>query len=183
MTTIATTLNEGASPGEQAVCIRVAAQIGRRQSQRTDKGELLADLPEVNAGETTCHFGASKAGFSSTKTCRQAKSVVEQGAPNVVAATFSFAESTVRRWMNAAERCVAKSEVTSVLKRVVPLQMAEAITAFLGSRLDDAPPSPSRHQAHARTGQPADGESPAHERAEVIPLTPAPVPCQKEHTR
>ena len=67
-------------------------------------------------------------------------------------------------------------------------QMAEAIAAFLGPRLADAPPSPPRHQAHERTGQPADGESPAQQRAEVISLTPSPVTCQpvtcqKEHAR
>ena len=62
-------------------------------------------------------------------------------------------------------------------------QMAEAITAFLGPRLADAPPSPPRQHGHARSGQPADGESPARQRAEVTALTPSPVPCQKEHAR
>jgi hypothetical protein len=57
-------------------------------------------------------------------------------------------------------------------------QMAEAITAFVGPRLADAPPSPPRQHGHERSGQPADGESPARQRAEVTALTPSPVPCQ-----
>ncbi len=68
-------------------------------------------------------------------------------------------------------------------ERIKARTVAEAITAFLAPRLADAPPSPPRQHGHARTEQPADGESPARQHAEVIALTPSPVPSQKEHAR
>jgi hypothetical protein len=45
-----------------------------------------------------------------------------------LAQTFPFSERTAQRWMNAAQRCGSKSEVTSVLKSEV-LQRTAAGTA------------------------------------------------------
>ena len=67
-----------------------------------------------------------------------------------------------QRWMSAAERYGAKSEVTSVLKSEVLLLFAPpSIPADVRDEIE----------ARATAGE------------KITPLTPSPVPCQKEHAR
>jgi len=75
----------------------VEEELGKRQGQRTDLasdgqesllGELSVNLPEVPKGKTT-ELAAEKAGFGSDKTYRDAKTVVEKAAPELVQAMDS----------------------------------------------------------------------------------------------
>lgn len=72
----------------------VEATLGQRQGQRTDLasenqpewlGELRRNLDEVPQGRTD-EIAAKKAGFGNKDTYRQAKTVVEHAAPELVAA-------------------------------------------------------------------------------------------------
>ncbi len=60
------------------------AELGDRQGRRTDL-ELRENLPEVKKGRTE-EIAAQRAGFGNYKTYEQAKQVVDQGAPELVAA-------------------------------------------------------------------------------------------------
>ena len=83
------------TPSERvAIAKAIEDEIGNRRGQRTDlksedQGELLAaepvaNLPEVEAGKRTRDIAAEKAGFDSTTTYRQAKTVVEHAEPELV---------------------------------------------------------------------------------------------------
>jgi hypothetical protein len=69
---------------EAAQKAAVEVQIGSRQGQRTDV-ELPAEKPEVEAGKETREQAAQKAGFGGRETYRQAKAIVENGAPELIA--------------------------------------------------------------------------------------------------
>ena len=78
----------------------VEAELGKRQGQRTDLvnegqesllGELSVNLPEVPKGKTT-ELAAEKAGFGSDKTYRDAKTVTEKAAPELVSAVFCWGQ-------------------------------------------------------------------------------------------
>lgn len=65
----------------------VEAEIGKRQGQRTDK-EHPVNIPEVQGLETR-EIAAKSAGFASRNSYAQAKTVVDTGAPELVAAMDS----------------------------------------------------------------------------------------------
>ncbi len=67
-----------------AIGREIERQIGSRQGQRTDK--LVQNFAEVPAGTKTRDLAADRAGFGNAETYRQAKSVVDKGHPDVVAA-------------------------------------------------------------------------------------------------
>src|SRR3954467_4418201 len=62
----------------------IRERIGKRQGQRTDR--LLDARPEVPAGTATREHAAKSGGFDSDHTYRQAKAVVERGAPELITA-------------------------------------------------------------------------------------------------
>lgn len=62
----------------------IEAEIGKRQGQRTDL-EPVDDGPQVK-GQKTREIAAGKAGFASDRSYRDAAKVVDQGAPELVAA-------------------------------------------------------------------------------------------------
>ena len=75
------------TPSERvAIADAVRAEIGSRQGQRTDRTGLPENVPEVSTRRETRVIAAHKAGFGNETTYRQARTVVERGAPNVVAA-------------------------------------------------------------------------------------------------
>jgi hypothetical protein len=75
------------TPSERvAIAEVVRAEIGSRQGQRTDQAQPVDRGPQVGPGEKTRDIAAQKAGFDSSRAYRLAKTVVERGAPNVVAA-------------------------------------------------------------------------------------------------
>lgn len=79
------------TPSERvAIGLAVEAELGKRRGQRTDLvgGELSVNLPEVPKGKTT-EIAAGKAGFGSDKTYRDARTVVQQGTPELVEAMDS----------------------------------------------------------------------------------------------
>lgn len=69
----------------QASAPVVRAQIGSRQGQRTDR--LVDKYPHL-AGVKTREVAAEKAGFGNSKTYEQARTVVQQGVPELVEANF-----------------------------------------------------------------------------------------------
>ena len=66
-----------------------------RQGQRTDiqPDELVENFPQVDHGQKTRVIAAKQAGFGNETTYRQAKRVVDQGAPELVAAVDAGAVS------------------------------------------------------------------------------------------
>jgi ParB-like chromosome segregation protein Spo0J len=79
-----------------AILAAIEEKIGKRQGQRSDLDEkeklvrrdeqLQEPVPEVTKGQQTRDFLAQKAGLGSGKTYQQAKKVVEEGTPELVAA-------------------------------------------------------------------------------------------------
>jgi N6-adenosine-specific RNA methylase IME4 len=86
------------TPSERVAIARaIEDALGKRQGKRTDRAaetsgqaELLAEPPqdfaEVRPGQETRDFAARKAGFGNRETARQAASVVDKGAPELVEA-------------------------------------------------------------------------------------------------
>ncbi len=74
-----------------AIGLAIETELGKRQGQRTDLAgvELVDNYPQVETGQKTREIAAQKAGFGSEFTYRQAKTVVQQGAPELVAAMDS----------------------------------------------------------------------------------------------
>lgn len=69
----------------------IEEEIGNRQGERTDKidgeAQLVGNCPQVPpAGEKTRDFSARKAGFKSTDEARRVRTVVNNGAPELVEA-------------------------------------------------------------------------------------------------
>jgi N6-adenosine-specific RNA methylase IME4 len=58
-------------------------RVGKRQGQRTDL-QLPQNFGEVPKGKETAEIAATKAGFGNVETYRQAKAVVDKGAPELV---------------------------------------------------------------------------------------------------
>ncbi|KJU83883.1 ParB-like nuclease domain protein [Candidatus Magnetobacterium bavaricum] len=75
-------------PEKVAIGQALEAEIGNRQGQRTDK-ELPQNFVEVTRGKETLEIAAELAGFGNKETYRQAKSVVEHGTPELIAALGS----------------------------------------------------------------------------------------------
>ena len=95
------------TPSERvAIAEAIRAEIGSRQGQRTDQAELVDRGPQVGRGEKTRDIAAQKAGFDSSHAYRLAKTVVERGAPNVIAAMDEgeVSISAAARAVNAAPR-------------------------------------------------------------------------------
>ncbi len=95
------------TPSERvAIAEAVRAEIGSRQGQRTDRKGLPENVPEVGTVRETRVIAARKAGFGNETTYRQAKSVVERGAANVVAAMDAgeVSISAAARAVNAAPK-------------------------------------------------------------------------------
>ena len=93
------------TPSERvAIGLAVEAELGKRQGQRTDLagGGLVQNFAQVEPGQKTRAIAADKAGFGNAETYRQAKAVVEQGSPELVAAMDSgaIAVSTAARAAN-----------------------------------------------------------------------------------
>ena len=75
------------TPSERvAIAKTIKERIGQRQGQRTDKGELQGNCPEVEPGKQTRDTAAKAAGFDSTDELRRAETVVEKGVPELVEA-------------------------------------------------------------------------------------------------
>jgi hypothetical protein len=70
----------------RAILDKYKQRVANRQGQRTDRGQLPADLPEVKPGQETRDVLARAAGFSSATQARNVKLVEDEGAPNVVEA-------------------------------------------------------------------------------------------------
>lgn len=80
------------TPSERvAIGLAVEAELGKRQGQRTDLagGGLVENFPQVASRQKTREIAAQKAGFGNDKTFRDAKTVVESGTPELVAAMDS----------------------------------------------------------------------------------------------
>jgi hypothetical protein len=69
-----------------AIGAAVEAAIGNRQRQRTDR--LLQEIAEVPKGNATRQEAAEKSGFGNAETYRQAKAIVENGAPELIEAAM-----------------------------------------------------------------------------------------------
>jgi ParB family chromosome partitioning protein len=95
------------TPSERvAIAEAIRAEIGSRQGQRTDQAQPVDRGPQVGPGEKTRDIAAQKAGFDSSHAYRLAKSVVERGAANVVAAMDAgeVSISAAARAVNAAPK-------------------------------------------------------------------------------
>ena len=80
------------TPSERVSIVEaVRERIGKRQGQRTDRHP--EKLPEVARGVETREFAAARGGFGNDATYRQAKAVVDRGAPELVKAMDSGALS------------------------------------------------------------------------------------------
>jgi N6-adenosine-specific RNA methylase IME4 len=113
----------------------VEQELGKRQGRRTDLGsdqsELVANLPEVipvESGKTTREVAAEKAGFDSTTTYRNAKTVVEKAAPELVTAMDSGAIAVSTAAKLAVAPVVVQQQAVADPKKAVELaKQASAI--------------------------------------------------------
>jgi ParB family chromosome partitioning protein len=103
------------------------AELGDRQGQRTDV-ELRENFPEVEQGRTE-EIAARKAGFGNYKTYEQAKKVVGQGSPGLVAAMDAGEISINAASVIATEPPERQTEVVQMpreLRRKVVREIREA---------------------------------------------------------
>jgi hypothetical protein len=170
-------LEKAEALAEQAVALRSSelAEIERRAKAAEDKAQRHHEAAQRLAAEIQQHHD-TLGRLSSAE--HEAPALIE--AADQLMQALTDAMISVHGAEHAPLPPVARKWA---MAQQMSAQMAEAITAFLAPRLADAPPSPPRQHGHARTEQPADGESPARQHAEVIALTPSPVPCLKEHAR
>lgn len=92
----------------------IEARYAGRQGQRTDiqADELVQNFAQVESGQKTRAIAAQQAGFANHETYRQAKKVVDQGAPELVAAVDAGAVS-----ISAA----------AIIAEVAPIEQTEII--------------------------------------------------------
>ena len=98
------------------------------QGHRTEI-ELPENIPEVEPGVETREFAARKAGFGNYKTYEQAKKVVDQGAPELVAAMDAGEISINAASVIASEPPERQSQVVQMpreLRRQVVREIREA---------------------------------------------------------
>ena len=98
------------------------------QGHRTEI-ELPENIPEVEPGVETREFAAKKAGFGNYKTYEQAKKVVDQGAPELVAAMDAGEISINAASVIASEPPERQSQVVQMpreLRRQVVREIREA---------------------------------------------------------
>ncbi len=101
------------TPSERvSITEAIRERIGKRQGKRTDQ---LQDIyPEVTPGTQTREYAAKKAGFESDFSYRQAKTVVERGAPELVQAmdtgalSISLASKLVERPKQEQQRVATR---------------------------------------------------------------------------
>lgn len=114
----------------------VEAELGKRQGQRTDLtsdgqesllGEPVQNFVQVESGQKTIAVAAEKAGFGNKETYRQAKTVVEKAAPELVQAMDSgkVAISTAAKLATATDE-VQRQAVADPKKAV---ELAKAASA------------------------------------------------------
>ena len=117
------------TPSERvAIGKALEVELGDRQGQRTDR-ELPEYIPEVEPGVETREFAAKKAGFGNYKTYEQAKKVVDQGAPELVAAMDAGEISINAASVIASEPPERQSQVVQMpreLRRQVVREIREA---------------------------------------------------------
>ncbi|MBF0140234.1 MAG: ParB N-terminal domain-containing protein [Magnetococcales bacterium] len=89
------------------------ALLGNRQGERT---ELLQNFAEVKPGQTTRDIAAKKAGFGNSETYRQAKQIIEHGAPALVdvvdagRVSINAAKNVAELTLEDQEEIVARGE-------------------------------------------------------------------------
>lgn len=112
------------TPSERvAIGKAIEELIGSRQGQRTDT-ELQQNFAEVEPGKQTREVAAEKAGFGNAETYRQAKKVIEAGAPELVSAMdagdVSISAAAKLANLPAAEQAAAvdqpKEQLTLIAK-------------------------------------------------------------------
>lgn len=99
------------------------AELGNRRGLRTDLG-LVQEIAQVEPGAKTRELAAEKAGFGNPETYRQAKKVVDQAAPEIVAAVDAGTIS-VSLAAQVAELPKAEQAPVAALKDS-PAEMREA---------------------------------------------------------
>lgn len=133
------------TPSERAAIGKaIEAGIGNRQGQRTDieppqniaevglgpnAAELVDDLAEVAPGAETRDIAAKKAGFGNRTTYEQAKKVVDEGSPDLVAAMDTGDVSISAASVIAGEPLDRQAEILkqpSEVRREIVRELREA---------------------------------------------------------
>jgi ParB family chromosome partitioning protein len=151
-------LRKDFTPSERAaIGNAIEAGIGNRQGQRTDielpqniaevepgliPAELRRDSAEVAPGAETRDIAAKRAGFGNRTTYEQAKKVVEEGSPELVAAMDSGEVSISAASVIAGEPSVRQAEI---LKQ--PSEARREIVRELREAAKLPTPSEARRQA------------------------------------
>lgn len=107
----------------------IRERIGKRQGQRTDR--LVEELPQVPGGIKTRDYAAAKGGLGNDLTYRQAKAVVERGAPELVRAmdtgALSIGHVDCSFFAKAATRCACFRR-ESFMRSTSPFKTASSVS-------------------------------------------------------